>query len=149
MGWTEVGKYSKVVKCPLENQYFASYIAIAAIYFERICMYVFVFPECRKGTCQQNLYEIQKILRTRLYKILKCFLYISRVHVTYDQKFVHPYTLLSLPSSEYDLLNKRIWNKISKSIKQILGKIYEYVGKKIVISKRIYPFIRYLRVHHL
>ena len=38
MGWTEVGQYSKVVKCPLENQYFASYIAIAAIYFERICI---------------------------------------------------------------------------------------------------------------
>ena len=40
MGWTEVGQYSKVVKCPLENQYFASYIAIAAIYFERICIVI-------------------------------------------------------------------------------------------------------------
>ena len=39
MGWTEVWQYSKLVKCPLENQYFASYIAIAAVYFERICMY--------------------------------------------------------------------------------------------------------------
>ena len=38
MGWTEVWQYSKLVKCPLENQYFASYIAIAAVYFERICM---------------------------------------------------------------------------------------------------------------
>ena len=37
MGWTEVWQYSKLVKCPLENQYFASYIAIAAVYFERIC----------------------------------------------------------------------------------------------------------------
>jgi len=27
------------VKCPLENQYFASYIAIAAVYFEGICKY--------------------------------------------------------------------------------------------------------------
>ena len=25
MGWTELGQYSKVVKSPLENQYFASY----------------------------------------------------------------------------------------------------------------------------
>ena len=41
MGWTEVWQYSKLVKYPLENQYFASYIAIAAVYFERICMYVF------------------------------------------------------------------------------------------------------------
>ena len=39
MGWTEVWQYSKLVKCPLENQYFASYIAIAAIYFERICTF--------------------------------------------------------------------------------------------------------------
>ena len=39
MGWTKVWQYSKLVKCPLENQYFASYIAIAAVYFERICMY--------------------------------------------------------------------------------------------------------------
>ena len=31
-------QYSKLVKCPLENQYFASYIAIAAVYFERICI---------------------------------------------------------------------------------------------------------------
>ena len=38
MGWTEVWQYSKLVKCPLENQYFASYIAIAAVYFERICI---------------------------------------------------------------------------------------------------------------
>ena len=37
-GWTEVWQYSKLVKCPLENQYFASYIAIAAVYFERICI---------------------------------------------------------------------------------------------------------------
>ena len=37
MGWTEVWQYSKLVKCPLENQYFASYITIAAVYFERIC----------------------------------------------------------------------------------------------------------------
>ena len=28
MGWTEVWQYSKLVKCPLENQYFASYIAM-------------------------------------------------------------------------------------------------------------------------
>ena len=39
MGETEVWQYSKLVKCPLENQYFASYIAIAAVYFERICIY--------------------------------------------------------------------------------------------------------------
>ena len=43
MGWTEVWQYSKLVKCPLENQYFASYIAIAAIYFERICTYTNVY----------------------------------------------------------------------------------------------------------
>ena len=34
---TRKWQYSKVVKCPLENQYFASYIVIAAVYFERIC----------------------------------------------------------------------------------------------------------------
>ena len=39
MGWTEVWQYSKLVKCPLENQYFASYIAIRAVYFDCICMY--------------------------------------------------------------------------------------------------------------
>ena len=38
MGWTEVWQYSKLVKCPLENRYFASYIVIAAVYFERICI---------------------------------------------------------------------------------------------------------------
>ena len=42
MGWTEVWQYSKLVKCPLENQYFASYIAIAAVYFERICTYIYL-----------------------------------------------------------------------------------------------------------
>ena len=31
-------QYSKLVKYPLENQYFASYIAIAAVYFEHICI---------------------------------------------------------------------------------------------------------------
>ena len=40
MGWTEVWQYSNFVKCPLGNQYFASYIAIRAIYFERICTYL-------------------------------------------------------------------------------------------------------------
>ena len=39
MGWTEVWQYSKLVKCPLENQYFASYIAIAAIYFDGNCIF--------------------------------------------------------------------------------------------------------------
>ena len=40
LGWTEVWQYSKLVKYPLENQYFASYIAIAAVYFERICILI-------------------------------------------------------------------------------------------------------------
>ena len=37
MGWTEEWQYSKLVKCPLENQYFASYIAI-----ERFILNAFV-----------------------------------------------------------------------------------------------------------
>ena len=57
MGWTEVWQYSKLVKCPLENQYFASYIAIAAVYFDRICIlfsidnrivYYLLQPQCLK-----------------------------------------------------------------------------------------------------
>ena len=55
------------------------------------------------------------------------------------------YALPSQPSNEYGS-NKRILNKISQNIKRILGKTYEYVGKNTVISKRIYSFIRDLRV---
>ena len=62
------------------------------------------------------------------------------------------WVLPSLPSKEYLIneygSNKRIWNKISQNIKRILGKTYEYLGKKTVISKRIYSFIRDLRVVH-
>ena len=50
MGWTEVGQYSKVVKCRLENQYFASYIAIAAVYFDFMCMYVLQSLGHKNGT---------------------------------------------------------------------------------------------------
>ena len=39
MGWAELWQYSKVVKCPVENQHFASMIAIAAVYFDCICTY--------------------------------------------------------------------------------------------------------------
>ena len=56
MGWTKVWQYSKLVKYPLENQYFASYIVITAVYFDCICMYerivvfflglLFVIPVC-------------------------------------------------------------------------------------------------------
>ena len=55
------------------------------------------------------------------------------------------YALPSQPSNEYGS-NKRILNKISQTIKRILGKTYEYVGKNLEKSKRIYLFIRDLRV---
>ena len=62
MGWTKVWQYSKIVKCPLENQYFASYIVIAAVYFERICSNLpgpfrykkYVGPLRVKGTPPKN-----------------------------------------------------------------------------------------------
>ena len=60
MGWTEVWQYSKLVKCPLENQYFASYIAIAAIYFERICISISLHGFCfmsRAGVDGNTLYQ--------------------------------------------------------------------------------------------
>ena len=38
LGRAEVWQYSKLVKLPIENQHFASLIAIAAVYFDCICI---------------------------------------------------------------------------------------------------------------
>ena len=48
-------------------------------------------------------------------------------------------------SNKYDLINEyeEIFFKNGKRIK---GKTSEYGGKRSIISKRVYSFIRYLRV---
>ena len=55
MGWTEVWQYSKLVKCPLENQYFASYID----YFDRICIQTYsVFEDIHIFLSCFSIYHI-------------------------------------------------------------------------------------------
>ena len=72
--------------------------------------------------------------------------------VTVDPKicqnydFQNPKLAHFLKKIEWDWCNKRVWKIFFQDFKRVWRKMSEYEGKKIQLSKRVYSFIRDLRV---
>ena len=72
--------------------------------------------------------------------------------VTVDPKicqnydFQNPKLAHFLKKIEWDWSNKRVWKIFFQDFKRVWRKMSEYEGKKIQLSKRVYSFIRDLRV---